>query len=497
MAKLADLSLDELYNRPKITPAAIKVIKTKEDFTKISPTYCEKVCKTPCYTKNPGSVLLETNPVDIMILHPYPAMDEMWKTGEKVDMRNNGIYSHMMRSLTAGTNLTWRIHNVLKCRPIPHNREQRDSTPYGERMPIPDNPSITTTTIERCAPYLLEEIKAAKPKILISTTTEVTKALGLKHVSNSADRGSVHYLDIDDFTVPVLLTRHPSILTMIRQNSSGDMWGPDFTSMISNDLHKAIQIAVGNKKVIPLEVALKRIFDLKQIVIPDCLEEAILECEVIKSQEGKGVIFSWDTETTSLDPWYEDARFLTHQFGYRRKDGHIKAVVLPLWHKDNHSYNPDDLWPHIADILENPDIPKVAHNAAFDVKYTRVTRNTEVKGLIADTMLLLHAINSGIPGNYGLKQSVWDYLYDTGLGGYESKLAEEYEKRVRAQQEEEKKARMEEEKAIRKADREARKLEKEETSRVVPTEKTPPSKRVTGASKGSLDDVLTVMERKK
>ena len=48
--------------------------------------------------------------------------------------------------------------------------------------------------------------------------------------------------------------------------------------------------------------------------------------------------------------------------------------------------------------------------------------DVDVANVIADTMLLLHAINSGISGNYSLKTSVWDFLLGSGLGGYEDHL---------------------------------------------------------------------------
>jgi DNA polymerase I-like protein with 3'-5' exonuclease and polymerase domains len=117
---------------------------------------------------------------------------------------------------------------------------------------------------------------------------------------------------------------------------------------------------------------------------------------------------------------------LMHQFGYVREDGEIQAVVIPLWHKDNVGYNPNKAWAFVKEVLEDDKVLKVAHNAAFDLKYTRVTTGVEVKGVIADTMLLLHALNSGISGNYSLKTAVWDFLLGTGLGGYENDLGESF-----------------------------------------------------------------------
>lgn len=501
MPKLADMSLEELYQRDKITPASIRVIQEKEDFSSISKTYCDKVCKAPCYLKNPEEVFLDSNPVDVLVLNPHPAMDDRWKSGAKVDLKNNAIYSFLMKKAIGRRRLSWRVSSVFKCRPIPSNAEARAGVPFGGNMPQPNNPNMTSSVIDKCAPYLMHEILEARPKVIISTTTEVTKSLGLKQCSNSKDRGSVHFIEVGNERIPVLLTRHPQILTMIRQNSSGDMWGPDYTSMLAADFVKAVRVACGEQEVPELEEALSRIQERMQIHIPETLEEAIEACKKIKSFSGTKAILSWDTETTSLDPWYEDARFLTHQFGYRRPDGVIQAVVFPLWHKDNTFYDANELWPHIVDLLVDPDLLKVAHNAAFDLKYTRVVTGVEVQGLVADTMLLLHAINSGIQGNYGLKQAVWDYLYHTGLGGYESKLSEEYAARVKAEAEAEKLAEKERLKAERAAERERIKAEKlagkDSAPRAKATVSTPRKTAKKTEAKPDLKNVVGMMEKKK
>lgn len=495
MAKLSDLTLEELYERPKMTPAAIKVIQQKEDFSTISAKYCDKVCDAPCYLKNPRGILLDKSPTDILVLNPYPAMDERWKNGERVDTQNNTIYSYMMNKALRGRPFRWKVSNAFKCRPFAANREARAAVPYGEHMPLPKNPTLTPTKISKCSPYLLEEIYQSDPKIIISTTTEVTKALGLKSVSNSKDRGSVQFIQVKDKTIPVLLTRHPSILTMIRQNSSGDMWGPDYTSMILKDFIKAVELVAGEVDLISLEEALNAIHENLQIAVPGDLDEAIRMCEEIRSLSGKGKIISWDTEATSLDPWSPDARFLMHQFGYRREDGLVQAVVFPLWHKDNVMYDPDELWPHIEAILVDEDIPKVAHNAAFDLKFTRVTTGVTVEGVVADTMLLLHAINSGIQGNYGLKQSVWDHLFHTGLGGYESKLEEEYVARKKAEEAEEKAIEKERLKEERAAERARAKAEKASSTESNDTRKPDPKPKPKPSS--DLSNVVGLMERKK
>ena len=431
MAKLIDMSLDDLYARPKITPAVFKAIVAKEDFSGIRERFCDKVCQAPCYMKNPSEILLQTRTTDIMVVQRHPAMDDLWKNGEQMDSIFESIMAFTFQRVLANRQVkdrltnrepSWRIHHALKCRPIAENRSQRDAIPFGERKPLPANPTLTATAIQKCTPYLMDEIRQSRPKVIISTCTMSTKALGFKHISNYKNRGWIQILEIDDMRIPVVFTLHPEVTTMIRQNASGQMWGPDYYSVIERDFDKAAAIACGEFTPRDLDEALKEIEDNLQITVTDSLESVKREMGKIKALSGTRTIISWDTETSGLDPWAENAKFLTHQFGYTREDGKVQALVIPLWHKDNTFYNPDEAWEYVKEVLEDSGIPKVAHNAAFDLKYTRVVKGVDVQNVIADTMLLLHAINSGISGNYSLKTAVWDFLPETGLGGYEDEL---------------------------------------------------------------------------
>ena len=52
----------------------------------------------------------------------------------------------------------------------------------------------------------------------------------------------------------------------------------------------------------------------------------------------------------------EDAKLLCVQFGYRDiESGIIVAKVIPLWHRTNNMYNPDEAWKLITPFyLELP-----------------------------------------------------------------------------------------------------------------------------------------------
>lgn len=390
--KIIELTLQELYNKPKITPSVEEAIRQKEDFSFIQPEYCEKICRLKC--KSYRNVRLTPQEVDVLIIQDHRAFTDRYKKGEMLERTYRSIIEDLARRNLEG--LSFRITSALKC-----DLEQEDLT-KGNKPP-------SVTTQSKCHPYLQKEIELAKPKIIISLGNNATKALGLKK-SNYTNRGEI--------LGNVVLTLHPKITTMIRQNKSGAMWGPDYWKVIDHDFAKAGRIARGELRVPTLEEGIER--NRPNLFIARTLEDvrnAAIELQSLP----KNKLLSYDTETTSLDRYSADARILCVQFGYRLSSGLIRAIVIPLWHRANKAYDPAEAWAYIAPILENEN-PKIGHNIKFDILFTFVITGTRIKNVISDTMLILHNLNSGAQGTFGLKVAVWDYLADLGIGGYEDRL---------------------------------------------------------------------------
>lgn len=390
--KITDIPLVELYAKPKMTPSTEAAIISKEDFTEIQPQYCEKICKLNC--KSYSGVDLNHDPVDIMILQDHNAYNDGYKEGYKIEQTHRRILSELAKYHFEG--LSWKISNVLKC-----NLDVADL--------VKGKPPTAVKQL-KCAPYLMKEIELSKPRVILSLTSNATKALGLKK-SNYTHRGEIHG--------NIVLTLHPKITLMIRQNSSGKMWGPDYWDVINRDFEKTARLAKGELVVPDLDEAIER--EKANIHIAKSLADVIEFTRIIASQPYSKVR-SFDTETTGLDPFDEEARLISIQFGFRNdEDGKIHSYVFPLWHKDNIWYSADEAWTFIASLLEDPS-PKVGHNSKFDILMIYATTGVRVINVVFDTMLVLHSINSGIQGNYGLKRAVWDWLPESGLGGYEDKL---------------------------------------------------------------------------
>jgi hypothetical protein len=405
MAKLSEMSLPDLYER-KVTGMVEKAILLKEDFSKKSENWCSKVCKLNC--KNPPTGgMFKKEEVDVLIIQDYKAFDEpkFWKKGAVIERTHEKILEHISKRTlhrgTAGTGLKFSITTMLKC--------------GLDKADIKKGKAPTDTVLMKCRPYLLEEIRQRNPKVIISLNKAVTNALGIKK-GNTRDCGDI----CEHEGIPVVLTLHPKILVMLRQNASGAAWGPDFYSVIEADFVKAAHLATEKYGIPNLDAAIEDA--KKRITIARNIGDVAKMTARLGAMGLDGVVESFDTETTGLDPFHKDAKIICMQFGFRNEEGRIESYVFPMWHRDNTWYKPDLAWVMIKPLLEDSRIKKIGHNIKFDCLYVEATLGIRIKGILFDTMLLLHAINSGLQGMYGLKRAVGNWLPDSGLQGYEDKL---------------------------------------------------------------------------
>jgi uracil-DNA glycosylase family 4 len=395
MAKTIDLPLNELYAK-KITKSVEVAIQSKEDFSKISTDYCSTICKLKC--KQPSKVrLVGSEEIDILIIQDHSAPKGKYdRTDNGQEVIQRGIIEFICEK--AGFNgLKYRITNLLKCAPT--------------EIDFPKGKPPSITVLSKCKPYLLDEIRRSKPKIIISLSTAVTKALGYTKHSNTNNRGEV----VDN----VLITLHPRVLSMIRQNASGAMWGNDYFNIIKKDFEKAARIARKQLTIGDLGEAIER--QRKNIMVCRSLDDVRSVVDTIVNLPD-GYLVSVDTETTGLDPMSDTAKLLCIQFGWKNPQGTYVAAVIPLWHRENKMYNASPAWQMLSPILMSKGIKKILHNAKFDILYIYHTTGIRMEGVEFDTMLMMHALDSGIQGCLSLKTAVWDLCPDLGIGGYETLL---------------------------------------------------------------------------
>ncbi len=93
--------------------------------------------------------------------------------------------------------------------------------------------------------------------------------------------------------------------------------------------------------------------------------------------------FSFDTETTSKDPML--ARLVGLSFSTEPHTG----WYVPVGHADGQQIAFDKVLDRLEPILTNPDVPKTAHNANYDMMALQ-NHGVKVEGLAFDTMLAAH-----------------------------------------------------------------------------------------------------------
>src|ERR1017187_6664852 len=139
MAKLIDMSLEELYAR-KVTGTTEEVILKKEDFSKHAPQWCKEVCRLKC--KNPTTYQKSIEHCDILFIQDIRALPDtrFGKSSQRIEAQNVGIIAQMMRELDPKRKYSYRITDLLKCEVTPAD--------------ITKGKGPTDITLRKCRPYL-------------------------------------------------------------------------------------------------------------------------------------------------------------------------------------------------------------------------------------------------------------------------------------------------------------------------------------------------------
>ncbi len=101
--------------------------------------------------------------------------------------------------------------------------------------------------------------------------------------------------------------------------------------------------------------------------------------------------FSFDTETTSKDPMR--ARLVGLSFSTEPYTG----WYVPVGHAEGRQISMDRVLDRLEPIFTNPDVPKTAHNANYDMM-TLENHGIKLEGLAFDTMLAAHVSGEGQVG---------------------------------------------------------------------------------------------------
>jgi len=311
-------------------------------------------------------------PCDIMMIGEAPGFNELVEEKPFVGDAGRVLSNCLQGAGIARTDIY--ITNVVKCRP-PENR-----TPEPEE-------------IAACLPYLVQEIKAVKPKVIVLLgATPLMAFLGKKGITKV--RGQV--FTSTDFNCQIIPTFHPSYVMRRADDST-------IRAKFIEDLILAKRFALTGKLQKtrqPVQYAL--VGDMPAL---DALLDRLNRASVI----------DFDLETTGSNP-IED-KIICISFSMRERE----AFVVPLW------VNKEKWWGENHDavlarlkVLFESDIPKSCQaGSLIDVPFLRGA-SIQVSHYDYDLIIMDYLLDENKPEHKrGLKDFAWEL---TDMGGYEMEL---------------------------------------------------------------------------
>ena len=182
-----------------------------------------------------------------------------------------------------------------------------------------------------------------------------------------------------------------------------------------------MQLALGLTQY--MEEKAEKTFEVKTEIIDT--EEAF---EKFLQEIDKAGVFSFDTETTSLDVF--NAKLVGMSFGWNPyisvKDNKVtkektdynktRTVYIPVGHTEGKQLDINYVLQRLKPIFESPDKPKIIQNAKYEINVLK-SYNINLDGIVMDTMIASYVKNPTF--KHGLKPQAFSYL------GYEMTNIEE------------------------------------------------------------------------
>lgn len=245
------------------------------------------------------------------------------------------------------------ITNSVKCRP-PNNRRPH------------------VAEIQACRSYLLKEIRAVKPKLIVALgQVAMATILDTQTFTIHSGRGKVYYAPWKETEgIPIVVTYHPAAVK--RDNSLIEAVFQDFNYFLGILKH-------GIRKRKP--------------------------CTYKKGISRSAPVISLDLETSGLNPFIRGSSILCVGTTRRSHYGFCTTNI-----------------DKVKDIISDPKILKVGHNIKFDIKWL-MSQGYHFVGPIHDTLVGEHMINENLP-SFGLKEIAATY---TDMGGYSAKIERQLE----------------------------------------------------------------------
>ena len=280
------------------------------------------------------------------------------------------------------------VSNVIKCRP-------------------PDNRTPTSGEIKCCLPFLLDEIKEVKPKVICVLGGTALLAI-LKRKGITSIRGNIFETAIElrkpvdafDETaflkIKVIPTLHPAYVLRWLEH-------PEYKEQMFKDVELVAKASKENN------------YQKEKKQVNYNLEPSLAEIILLlNSIKNTNKTFTYDIETTGFN-------FLTDKIlTMAISTNETEAFVI-----DFTKYGEEqELKEALRGIFESKTILKIGANCKFDNKFIRQLGIT-VKLPQFDTMLAHFLLDEN--NQHGLKDLAWRY---TDMGGYEEDMSKIFKEKV-------------------------------------------------------------------
>lgn len=306
------------------------------------------------------------------------------KNGKAIADGVGKIFNRLWDKSGLGEKYTYRVTYAVKC----HSKK------YGVRV-------IRTCATE----HLHKEIERHKPKIVVAMGNAALIALADKPVGINSVAGSL-----------VESVKHPKVYAMI--NPGYLIYNEGAESRLVEDMRRIGRFIEGTVK------KWKPKFEIAES--PDEIEKFLWDL----TKDNIPVAF--DFETTSRNAFEKNSSIVCASLANNKRamwipfparedcpkklrSQKVKPVEQKYWNFDvlPKLGNTVSVYDILFMFLANKKIPKIAHNAAFEMLWTR-RYGYKLRGLYRDTMLMQYQLNPDGKGNMGLDNMTLGYLPDVG-----------------------------------------------------------------------------------
>lgn len=270
--------------------------------------------------------------------------------------------------------------SIVKCWP---KKEQHNKRPAKK------------SEIDLCCGYLEANIEALKPRYIVVMGNEAIKYM---FGDRGATVGSKHgqFAWSDRYQAYLIGTYNPASL------STAKLFHRSYCASISSDFRKLAQAVSSGAS-------------LERKPVSYTLATTHQELYSVLDELSVQTAFSFDTETTGLDPAVD--KVLCVGFSWKATTG----VCVPLYREDGITPFWDEqtdtmIRQRLCTVFSNEAL-KIGHNAQFDVKMLWSTLGCRFNNVMFDTLLAYHLIDEESQGMRGLKDLAIVY---TDMGAYDA-----------------------------------------------------------------------------